>query len=47
LKSLGFAKVVNLRGGLAAWKQENLPIVTAKAGNKGGQSGKSGKQKGG
>jgi rhodanese-related sulfurtransferase len=28
LKALGFGKVVNLRGGLAAWKQENLPTVT-------------------
>jgi rhodanese-related sulfurtransferase len=36
LKSLGFSKVVNLRGGLAAWKQENLPLVTASAGGKGG-----------
>ena len=27
LKALGFNKVVNLRGGLAAWKQENLPTV--------------------
>lgn len=41
LKSLGFTKVVNLRGGLAAWKQENLPLVTETAGNKPG-----GKQKG-
>lgn len=41
LKSLGFTKVVNLRGGLAAWKQENLPLVTETAGNKSG-----GKQKG-
>jgi rhodanese-related sulfurtransferase len=28
MKSLGFSQVVNLRGGLAAWKQENLPVVT-------------------
>jgi len=27
LKSKGFSKVVNLRGGLQAWKQENLPVV--------------------
>lgn len=27
LKSKGFTKVVNLRGGLQAWKQENLPLV--------------------
>lgn len=41
MKSLGFMKVVNLQGGLAAWKQENLPTVTATAKssgkNKGGQ----------
>jgi rhodanese-related sulfurtransferase len=37
LKSLGFAKAVNLHGGLAAWRQENLPVVTTptKGGNKG------------
>jgi rhodanese-related sulfurtransferase len=40
LKGLGFTKVVNLRGGLSAWKQDNLPLVTASA-NKG-----SGKNKG-
>jgi rhodanese-related sulfurtransferase len=36
LKGLGFTKVVNLRGGLGAWKQDNLPLVTAasKAGGK-------------
>jgi rhodanese-related sulfurtransferase len=28
LKALGFNKVVNLRGGLQAWKQENFPLVT-------------------
>jgi rhodanese-related sulfurtransferase len=27
LKSQGFAKVVNLRGGVQAWKQDNLPLV--------------------
>lgn len=27
LRSAGFSKVVNLRGGLAAWQQENLPLV--------------------
>jgi len=27
LKEQGFTKVVGLRGGLAAWKQENLPVV--------------------
>lgn len=41
LKALGFANVVNLRGGLAAWKQENLPTVTEK---KGAAKQKGGKQ---
>lgn len=27
LARLGFAKVFNLRGGLGAWRQENLPLV--------------------
>jgi len=27
LKTQGFTKVVNLRGGLAAWRGENLPLV--------------------
>ena len=27
LGRLGFAKAYNLRGGLAAWRQENLPVV--------------------
>ena len=27
LKALGFTKVVSLRGGLASWLQENLPVV--------------------
>lgn len=27
LARLGFTKVVNLRGGLAAWRQDNLPVV--------------------
>jgi rhodanese-related sulfurtransferase len=27
LKAQGFTKVVNLRGGLAAWRGENLPLV--------------------
>lgn len=44
LKSQGFTKVVNLRGGLSAWKQENLPLVTAASANKPGN--KPGKQKG-
>ena len=30
LKGQGFAKVVNLRGGLAAWRTENLPLVKGK-----------------
>jgi rhodanese-related sulfurtransferase len=37
LKAQGFTKVVNLRGGLAAWKQENLPLVTADAVKQGGK----------
>jgi rhodanese-related sulfurtransferase len=32
LKALGFTQVVNLRGGLSAWKTENLPLVTGSAG---------------
>ncbi len=27
LKSLGFTQVVNLRGGLAAWRSDNLPLA--------------------
>jgi rhodanese-related sulfurtransferase len=27
LQALGFAKVVALRGGLSAWRQDNLPLV--------------------
>ena len=27
LKGLGFSRVFNLRGGLAAWKQDNLPVM--------------------
>ena len=27
LRTQGFAKVVNLRGGLQAWRAENLPVV--------------------
>jgi rhodanese-related sulfurtransferase len=30
LKAQGFGKVVNLRGGLAAWRSENLPLVKGK-----------------
>ena len=30
LKAQGFAKIVNLRGGLAAWRTENLPLVKGK-----------------
>jgi rhodanese-related sulfurtransferase len=33
LKAQGFTKVVNLRGGLQAWRGENLPLV--KSGSKG------------
>jgi rhodanese-related sulfurtransferase len=28
LRAQGFNKAVNLRGGLAAWRQENYPLVT-------------------
>jgi rhodanese-related sulfurtransferase len=31
LKAQGFSKVVNLRGGLQAWRAENLPLVRADA----------------
>ena len=27
LRAKGFAKAMNLRGGLAAWRQENLPVM--------------------
>jgi rhodanese-related sulfurtransferase len=33
LRAQGFARVVNLRGGLQAWRAENLPLV--KSGDKG------------
>lgn len=33
LRTQGFTKVVNLRGGLQAWRAENLPLV--KSGDKG------------
>jgi rhodanese-related sulfurtransferase len=36
LKAQGFTKVVNLRGGLSAWRGENLPLV--KSDSKGKQS---------
>ncbi len=42
LKSKGFTKVFNLRGGLQAWKQENLPLVRD-AGKGAGRPGKSDK----
>jgi rhodanese-related sulfurtransferase len=32
LKNLGFTKAVNLRGGIEAWKQENLPLVSGTGG---------------
>ena len=32
LKALGFTQIVNLRGGLGAWKSENMPLVTGAAG---------------
>jgi rhodanese-related sulfurtransferase len=28
LRASGFNKAVNLRGGLSAWRQDNLPVVT-------------------
>jgi rhodanese-related sulfurtransferase len=31
LKAQGFTKVVNLRGGLAAWRGENLPLLKSDA----------------
>lgn len=31
LRTLGFAKTVNLRGGLQAWRAENLPVVKSGA----------------
>ena len=31
LKALGFTQVVNLRGGIGAWKTENMPLVTVTA----------------
>ncbi len=31
LKAQGFTQVVNLRGGLAAWRSENLPLVKSDA----------------
>jgi len=36
LKAQGFTKVVNLRGGLAAWRADNLPLLKSDA--KGKQS---------
>jgi rhodanese-related sulfurtransferase len=39
LKSLGFTQVVNLRGGIAAWKTENMPLVTATSKNAGKNKG--------
>lgn len=39
LGALGFSKLFSLRGGLAAWRSENLPVVRATAGGQssGGQ----------
>lgn len=34
LKAVGFSKVVNLRGGLTAWRAENLPLVKDHQGGK-------------
>lgn len=41
LAKQGFAKVFNLRGGLAAWRQENLPLVRGEGQKNNGGSGKS------
>jgi rhodanese-related sulfurtransferase len=40
LAKLGFSKVFNLRGGLGAWRQENLPLVKGKAGGADGKGAK-------
>ena len=40
LKALGFTQVFNLRGGLSAWKQENLPLVAGTAAKSGKASAK-------
>jgi rhodanese-related sulfurtransferase len=32
MRSQGFTKVVNLRGGLQAWRAENLPLVKTESG---------------
>ena len=31
LRAQGFAKVVNLQGGMQAWRAENLPVVRTDA----------------
>jgi rhodanese-related sulfurtransferase len=36
LREQGFSKVVNLRGGLQAWRAENLPLVKEGGGKKAG-----------
>ena len=36
--ALGFSKVFNLRGGLSAWRSENLPVVRQAGQSSGGQS---------
>lgn len=36
LRAAGLEKVFSLRGGLAAWQQENLPLVTGRKKKKGG-----------
>lgn len=40
LQAQGFTKVVNLRGGLQAWRTENLPLVKSGAGKAKGDGGK-------
>lgn len=40
LKAEGFAKVANLKGGLQAWRQDNLPLVKETGKGNGNRSGK-------
>jgi rhodanese-related sulfurtransferase len=38
LQAQGFANVVNLRGGLQAWRADSLPLVKGESNKKGGRS---------
>jgi rhodanese-related sulfurtransferase len=40
LRKLGFSKVFNLRGGLGAWRHENLPLVRSEKATDGKVAGK-------